>query len=150
MTVVRLDEQLARLATLSPADLRIEWRLNFREDAPDLSPSLLRRGLAYHAQEQISGGLPAATLRMLGVVASSAGRGNVEIRLKNGTRLLREWNGTVYSVLVTRDGLLMGNQCFASLSQVAAEITGAHWSGPRFFGLKRRAAPPVRGSSAHG
>lgn len=146
----RLAEVLARLGTLSPTDLRAEWRRDFGEDAPDLSPSLLRRALAYHAQEQVGGGLSAVTLRMLGVAGARGGQHEAEIRLKPGTRLLREWNGKVHSVLITDEGLLMGDRHFASLSQVAKEITGAHWSGPRFFGLKRRAAPPLRGSAAHG
>lgn len=147
--MARPDEQLTRLATLSPADLKAEWLAQFSENAPGLSPSLLRRAIAHHTQEQAHGGLPPATLRMLGV-AGNSGNAREEIRLKPGTRLLREWNGTVHSVLVTADGLRFGERDYASLSQIAKEITGAHWSGPRFFGLKRRVNPPSRGSAVHG
>jgi hypothetical protein len=46
------------------------------------------------------------------------------------------WNGATYSVLVTDDGFMLGERRFGSLSNVAEAITGAHWSGPRFFGVK--------------
>jgi len=70
---------------------------------------------------------------------------------KPGTRLLREWNGKLHAVLVDDDGFLFDDRRFASLSHIAREITGAHWSGPRFFGLKsRRPLPPSRGVQAHG
>jgi hypothetical protein len=62
-----------------------------------------------------------------------------EIRLRPGTRLVRSWNGTGYSVLVTEGGFLFEDQTYRSLSHIARAITGARWSGPRFFGLKARA-----------
>ena len=60
--------------------------------------------------------------------------------LPKGTQLVREWNGRIYRVNVTSDGFEMGGQSFSSLSAVAKRITGAEWSGPRFFGLKKRVA----------
>ncbi|PHQ97639.1 MAG: hypothetical protein COB40_04040 [Marinosulfonomonas sp.] len=58
---------------------------------------------------------------------------------KPGSVLLREWNGRTYSVEVTPEGYVLDGQAFRSLSGVAKRITGANWSGPRFFGLKHRA-----------
>ncbi|MEO5937534.1 MAG: DUF2924 domain-containing protein, partial [Sphingomonas sp.] len=72
-----------------------------------------------------------------------------QIRLKPGTRLLREWNGKLHTVQVTDTGLLFEDLRYASLSHIAREITGAHWSGPRFFGLKKPVHPPQR-ETAHG
>jgi hypothetical protein len=48
---------------------------------------------------------------------------------------VREWNGETHSVLVHADGIEWRGKRYRSLSIVAREITGAHWSGPRFFGL---------------
>jgi hypothetical protein len=48
---------------------------------------------------------------------------------------VREWNGQTHAVLVLPDGVEWRGQRYRSLSVVAREITGAHWSGPRFFGL---------------
>lgn len=53
-----------------------------------------------------------------------------------GTRLVREWHGTVYEVIVVEDGYAWNGRTYRSLSQIATAITGVRWSGPRFFGLK--------------
>lgn len=57
-------------------------------------------------------------------------------KLKPGTRLIRSWGGTVHHVLVLENGFEHDGRHYRSLSQIAHTITGAHWSGPRFFGLK--------------
>jgi len=55
---------------------------------------------------------------------------------KPGTRFLRDWNGTTHVVDVTAAGYLWNGQTYRSLSAIAREITGARWSGPRFFGIE--------------
>jgi len=146
-----IDDRLHRLATLTPADLRAEWLAVFEGTAPELPPSLLRRVLAYRLQEQEQGRLSAAVERMLQLLASDPSTKPVEpeIRLKPGTRLLREWNGKLHTVKVTDDGLLFEERRYRSLSHVAREIIGARWSGPRFFGLKKPVHPPGQ-AAAHG
>ncbi|WP_283054676.1 DUF2924 domain-containing protein [Thetidibacter halocola] len=59
--------------------------------------------------------------------------------LKPGGRLIREWNGVTHVVDIVEGGFLWNGQRHASLSPIARAITGARWSGPRFFGLKRTA-----------
>jgi len=53
----------------------------------------------------------------------------------SGDRLLREWNGKTHVVDVTNDGYLHDGRTYWSLTAIARQITGVHWSGPRFFGL---------------
>ena len=89
------------------------------------------------------GGLSTATARKLErASADPLGRGAVKpappISLKSGTRLVREWRGVTHTVLIHADGIEWRDQRYRSLSVVAREITGARWSGPRFFGLRRR------------
>jgi hypothetical protein len=55
--------------------------------------------------------------------------------LQSGVRLVREWQGTPHHVLVTDDGYEYRDEVYRSLSAIARRITGAQWSGPRFFGL---------------
>jgi len=62
------------------------------------------------------------------------------LALKPGGRLLREWNRVTHVVDITEGGFAWNGQSYRSLSAIAREITGAHWSGPRFFGLKGKAA----------
>jgi Protein of unknown function (DUF2924) len=62
------------------------------------------------------------------------------IRLKPGAALVREWHGRTHTVLVLAEGgFEHAGKRYASLTEVARAITGARWSGPRFFGLRRGA-----------
>lgn len=57
------------------------------------------------------------------------------MRLRPGTHLVREWNGRTYQVDVVEYGYRLDGKEYRSLSAIARKITGAHWSGPRFFGV---------------
>jgi hypothetical protein len=63
--------------------------------------------------------------------------------LKTGTTLVRQWRGRAHTVLVRENGFGYEGQHYRSLTVIAEKITGAHWSGPRFFGLTRRAGASV-------
>jgi hypothetical protein len=65
--------------------------------------------------------------------------------LKPNVRLVREWRGRAHSVLVLEDGFEYQGQRHRSLTEIARQITGAHWSGPRFFGVVPKRA---KGASA--
>ncbi|MCO6419845.1 DUF2924 domain-containing protein [Siccirubricoccus sp. KC 17139] len=86
-------------------------------------------------------GRPDRLAALAGADASQAPQARPQTpRIKPGSMLLREWHGRTYTVLALEDGFGMAGQRFASLSEVARHITGAHWSGPRFFGLRREGA----------
>jgi hypothetical protein len=150
----RLKEQLATLVTMSPASLRIEWRRVFREPAPALSDDLLRRDIAYRLQERARGGLAPDIRRRLDRLVRDADSGHRKAdapraaSLRPGTRLVRDWHGKTHQVLVLDDGFLFEDRRYASLTRIACDITGANWSGPRFFGLKQRTT--VQGGAARG
>ncbi|MDE2435524.1 MAG: DUF2924 domain-containing protein [Sphingomonadales bacterium] len=93
----------------------------------------------YERQERKFGGLPLVVRRQLESVSADQTTAMAEppLKLKPGTRLVREWNGTIYTVLVTADGFDFAGKSWRSLSMIARHITGAQWSGPRFFGLRR-------------
>jgi hypothetical protein len=61
-----------------------------------------------------------------------------DLRVRPGARLVREWRGRTHTVIVTDDGFEYAGKAYTSLTSIAHEITGAHWSGPRFFGLNRK------------
>jgi Protein of unknown function (DUF2924) len=67
------------------------------------------------------------------------------LSLKPGARLVREWHGRTHAVTVTDDGFQYADMSYPSLTKVARKITGAHWSGPRFFGLVGAGARTSRG-----
>jgi Protein of unknown function (DUF2924) len=146
MDKVAIDvaQALARLSEMTIFELRGEWRRLHRMLAPmRLSRDLLIRGITYKLQERAYGGLSLATARKLekaGADRSSRGaaKPTQPISLRPGARLVREWRGITHTVLIHADGIEWRGQRYSSLSVVARKITGARWSGPRFFGLRRR------------
>src|SRR6202045_4771227 len=109
---IDVAQALARLSELTIFELRGEWRRLHRMPPPmRLSRDLLTRGSVTPAPP---------------------------ISLRPGTRLVREWRGVTHMVLIHADGIEWRGQRYRSLSLVARKITGARWSGPRFFGLRQR------------
>lgn len=131
-----LDEQLRRIKTMSSSDLRSEWQRLFKTLPPKLSPELMRLAVAHRLQERKLGKLCPAVVRD---IRSSSGSRRPQVKLKPGTRLVRSWNGRTVDVLVAEDGYTFDDRNFRSLSQIARQVTGTPWSGPRFFGLKAAA-----------
>jgi len=147
-------EALSRLPTLDIRELREEWCRLYKTDAsPHLSRELLIRAVAYRMQEVALGGLrpePQRQLRQIAQELKSGGQATRRLRpqLKPGTRLLREWQGQTYEVMVLDDGFSwQGTRC-NSLSAIARKITGTAWSGPLFFGLKQTRSAGRRSSPA--
>lgn len=137
---MELDQQLAALAAMSPKALRAEWERFYRAPTlPGFGPDLLARAMAYTMQEKVAGGLPRNIAREIrrGVIelAATSISPDRPPPLRSGTRLTREWHGRTHHVHVVEGGFDYQEQRYRSLTAIAREITGAGWSGPRFFGL---------------
>ena len=140
-----LLQRIALLNELTAQQLRDEWRRLYRGQPPRLSRDLLIRTVAYRMQELAYGGLSKATQRKLDALTKELkGKGSIvvtpSLSLRPGTRLVREWRARTHTVVVTQDGFDYAGKTFPSLTKIAHAITGAHWSGPRFFGLIRKDA----------
>jgi DUF2924 family protein len=136
-------------------ELRCEWRRLYRSEPPRISRDLLIRGVGYRLQEIQHGGLGKSTRRKLKTLAKmfrTEGRVAPDpgLSLKPGARLVREWHGRTHTVTVTEDAFEYSGTTYPSLTKIAKKITGAHWSGPRFFGLIRASAPQQRGGGDNG
>ena len=128
--------ELAALAQLGRTGLLERWRMAFGRDAsPRLSRTLMEKAIAYDLQVKAFGGLPARAKRSLRAAARADGSSPLTKLPSRGTRLVREWHGTRHEVEVLEDGYLWRGARHRSLSAIAQAITGAKWSGPRFFGL---------------
>ena len=140
------ERKLAELTSKSPAQLRALWRECWRRPAPAVAPDLLRRGIAWKLQSRVDGALPAETRRVLEHAAIRLRKGEPitssrSVSLKPGTRLVREWRGKSHQVVVLEKGYEHDGRHFTSLTQIASAIAGTRWSGPLFFGLKKRSLP---------
>ena len=132
---------LERLSELPLDMLKAEWMRRHGAPAPNLAAELLRLGLGYKLQEQRYGGLDRSTRALLRQVADRGSEPTsaapLPRKLTAGTRLVRDWHGTGHTVTVLDDGFEYDGRHWKSLSAIAKAITGAHWNGPRFFGLTR-------------
>lgn len=153
-------EEIGALGDLSREDLARLWQ-EAHEVAPPkgLHRDLLIRSAAWYVQAKRWGGLSPANRRTLkaamtdaeraiaarrqGPIAAgestSSGMGQTaRPRRKQpapGARLIREWNGKRHVITVIEDGFVFEAKVYNSLTAIAHQITGTHWSGPRFFGL---------------
>jgi hypothetical protein len=138
-----LANDLAVLPSLPLDALKERWQALFgTPPRPRLGRALMVRAVAYRMQEQALGGLDPATRKRLARVTHELAAGRApsaaSAPIKPGTRLLREWRGVIHEVIVLEESVRYRGKSWPSLSAVAREITGARWSGPRFFGLKSR------------
>ena len=141
----RLQRDLAQLAVASRDELIARWwRLYNCEPPRYASMAFLRRQFAYALQERAFGGLSASARRQLRAIArgEKPSRTGEPVRIKPGTRLLREWHGTTHEVIVTDNGFVWDGRTYRSLSAVAQAITGAKRKGRRFFGLAKERGRP--------
>lgn len=135
------------LTKIELRSLRSSWTNILGVPSPEsLGPDLLQRALSWHEQAGANPH-PKSLSRELDHLAGQLARsGSLDMErqrsLKPGTRLVRDWRGKTYTVTVEANGLTMNGRGYSSLSEIATEITGVKWSGPRFFGIKRE---PRRG-----
>ncbi|MDO8588415.1 MAG: DUF2924 domain-containing protein, partial [Armatimonadota bacterium] len=139
-----IANEIATLDSLPVKELKNRWRLLYGSEPPiGVSRELLTRAIAYRIQEQAFGGLKPATRKLLERLATDAAEGR-PLRLgpaapaTAGTVLMREWQGATHEVKVLDNGVLYRRTRYRSLSEVARLITGVRWSGPLFFGLRKR------------
>jgi Protein of unknown function (DUF2924) len=151
-----VDAELDRLPKMPIADLRKRYHELFRTEPPEaFGPDLLRRSIAHRIQERTYGGLPRTTQRLLAQLVKAAaakpnGRLEMPRRIKPGSELVRTWNGRTYRVMVMADGFAHDGKTFSSLSEIASDITGTNWNGPRFFGLRSLSMKSDREGTTNG
>jgi hypothetical protein len=97
---------------------------------PKVKQDLLRQILGYRIQVKLIDGLSKTDLRRL--------LGQASEPLRQGSHLIRVWNGETHQVTVRENTYLYQGKEWRSLSAIARHITGTNWSGPVFFGIKGR------------
>ena len=142
--IAEVEGEIAGLIDQSTRELRLAWRKLHRTGPPQgLSRDLMIRALANKLQEHTHGGPSLALRRRLQTLAGDLEKGALSfdpgIVLKTGATLVRQWRGHNHTVFVHQDGFEYEGRRYRSLTVIAERITGAHWSGPRFFGVTRRA-----------
>ncbi len=138
-----VTEELLAIQSLSRVDLLERWMTAYGRLAPKgISRRLLEYGAAYAIQVKAFGGQKPVVRRKLERAVgskrsarSSNNKAAPKTSLSVGARLIRDWHGRTHTVDVVEGGFCYEAMNYKSLSHIAREITGARWSGPRFFGL---------------
>ena len=138
-----VDRILGQLPTMDRKSLQGLWRNFFdRTPVPALRRETLIPILAYRIQEKAFGGLKESAARKLRELAEEHVGGAkpvpASLRPKIGTRYIREYQGRMHEVTVLESGFEYDDETYRSLTEIAKVITGTKWSGPAFFGLKRK------------
>jgi hypothetical protein len=137
-----LKSELVKLAAgLSRAELQESWRQHYGSDPPEqISRQLLTVAIAHRMQVKARGGLSFPARRALERASeefgSNRGTNSYKPSAAGGIVLVRVWHGVSHQVTTLKDSVEYRGQRYRSLSEVARKITGARWSGPRFFGLR--------------
>ena len=137
--------EIATLPQKSPQELNLLWRKLFNADPPQAGKDYLVRRLAYRVQELSHGGVSSAAATILdglkqGKLLPGKQPKPEDVAPAPGARLIREWQGVEHVVSVLDSGFEYNGCKYRSLSSVAKAITGTHWSGPLFFGLRKGGA----------
>jgi hypothetical protein len=138
-----ISATLEELPHLRTSKLRALWQELFAKPVhPKVRRDLMVPILAYRIQEKAFGGLKPSTRKRLQKLAAELETNpkahlQPSRRLKSGVKLIRQWQGETHEVLVVDRGFDYRNKRYASLSEIARQITGTRWSGPLFFGLKQ-------------
>ncbi len=153
------QSQVAALRGMSSAQLRDKYLEVFGEPTRSGNREFLFKRLAWRIQSQAEGTLserarqraaelacdadirmtmprmpansPGATTRV--VAANVAGDSRLPM---SGAVLTRKYRGRLIQVTVLPKGFEYDGQVYRSLSAVAQAVTGSHWNGHLFFGLK--------------
>jgi hypothetical protein len=130
----KLVSLIADISAFDRTECLHRWREVFGRPPPKyLSPQFMKRVLVWEMQNQALGGVSLKTTRRLNQIASGK---SLPATTKPGSHLIREWNGRTWQVEVVEGGYIMDGKTWRSLSAIARHITGARWSGPRFFGVQ--------------
>ncbi len=117
---------------------RIAWRMQANEEG-DLSERARRRAteLANDADLRMTPPRePKATAGAEERTKTVSTNVRAATALLPGTVLTREYKGQTVRVSVLADGFECHGQRYTSLTAVAKAVTGKHWNGHHFFGLR--------------
>lgn len=124
--------EIDQLASLSLEELRACWKLRWGVTPELRSKTLLMGLIAWRIQAEIHGGLSEQAVRRI------RGTSIPRPALPIGTKLAREYRGVVHEVEIVTGGVSYAGHTYRSLTHVAGIITGTHWNGHAFFGLRKR------------
>ena len=133
-----LKEEIKALDSLDARALRRRYAAVVADMPNCALSSVLRATVAYRLQERHYGlSLSKEATAWLDEAADDKRMFPDGRKVGSGARLVRFWKGERYEAVVRDDGRYeYDGEIYSSLSAVAKAITGTHWNGRLFFGVK--------------
>jgi len=159
-----IAREVAALKRMTVKELRVRYAEIFGEATRTGNKDWLWKRIAWRIQANAEGGLTERARRRAEELANDADlrvrrpadkpapspattttRAKVDFgeqagELMPGTVLTRPYKGRTITVTVRDDGFEFEGDVYRSLSAVAKAVTGSHWNGNYFFGVKGRRA----------
>lgn len=161
---MNLTQQIESLRGMTVGQLKKKYVEVFGEECRSFHKTFLYKRIAWRLQAQTEGDLSERARRRAGELANEADlrlkmpkecrfaeppapertqtaklEGGVDRRLPMTSNLLvREYQGRKIEVKVVAGGFEYGGKTYRSLSAVAKAVTGTHWNGYEFFGLRKK------------
>lgn len=147
-----IAQRIAALEDMTIPELREEYARVFGEETRSKHKVFLRKRIVWGLQAREYGGLSERALRRAEELASesnltlTAPKSWTEDRpfrpkrpapVLPGSQITREYKGQQISVTVLPSGFEWKGDIYRSLSAVAKAVTGSHWNGSLFFGLRK-------------
>lgn len=135
-------EDIAALKRMTGVELMDRWRKLIGGEPPSKNKSYMISRIAHRIQVLAFGDIKPETKRRLAKLreleASGAPIVHDSDRPPEGAVLVREYQGVEHRVKVLAVGFEYQGIKYKSLSAIAKHITGTHWNGLVFFGLRRK------------
>jgi hypothetical protein len=155
---LNIEKELAALRKLTVDGLRVKFSEVFLEPTRSRHKEYLVKRIIWRMQANVEGGLSERALARARELANDA-----DLRLSAprqpkldaparmvtvatnvrpstdllpGTMLQRQYKGRTIRVVVLADGFEHEGERYKSLTAVAKAVTGQHWNGRLFFGLR--------------
>lgn len=134
-----LQDEIESLDDLDARELHRKYPAILKEAKGCSISSVLRGIVAYALQDGLYGSplSKEAAARLADTNDTPVRQFAAERSVGAGARLVRFWQGARHEAVVRDDGRFEYNgKTYNSLSAVAKAITGTHWNGRLFFGVK--------------
>ena len=138
-----IQRQLAAVEAMDVDALREKFLELYGFETMQTNIDNLRRRIMHRLQEIQFGGLSSEEAAMLAERADNDPLSKLDCTTKRkysetrGTKFIRDWQGGTYEVIVLGDKKFeFAGAAYKSLTAIASKITGTHWNGRKFFGVK--------------
>ncbi len=137
-----INVSMDNLKILTTKELQSKWQKIFKTSVPKgYTKSFLIKEIEWHYKYgKLSGEFQKRLDKLVEHYSETKSVDTKKVRkfeVTIGTKFIREFKGEKYEVVTVDGGFNFNGKLYKTLSAVANVITGTHWNGKKFFGLRK-------------